>query len=379
MTNQRDLSIRRLRWGLVAAYVLHVLILAAFVLEVVPQQYHHPERTFWLHHGGDDWGYVSLAQTILKADFQPNKYPLGFPLLITPFMAIMGTTSHNALLPVISAFWSLVMFPVGQILLAYLAESWTGRRWLALQSVLIWTSLPVVFFVVLRVVGNASVAETYSVHLLWAQMLSDGPAVLFTLLVMAAFVRLRASPLPHNWAALLGVLCGFLALVRLTGALGAAAVGLALLLERRWRELGMMVVCALIVFAPQLVYQWHFFDHPLRTGYTALDTLPDQGLFHVSYLSAGLEKIIDRAGLLIVPAAIISLGIAAAGLRFVWRIDRLGAIVLGTWLVSYGVVYAVYYYTWVGGAARFLMPTFPAIAILATSAIAALARRGRPA
>ena len=50
-------------------------------------------------------------------------------------------------------------------------------------------------------------------HLLWAQMLSDGPAVLFTLLVMAAFVRLRASPLPHNWAALLGVLCGFLALV----------------------------------------------------------------------------------------------------------------------------------------------------------------------
>src|SRR5690606_12921046 len=113
-------------------------------------------------------------------------------------MAILGTTSHDALLPVISAFWSLVISPVGQILLAYLAESWTGRRSLALQSVLIWTSLPVVFFVVLRVVGNASVAETYSVHLLWAQMLSDGPAVLFTLLVMAAFVRLRASPLPHN-------------------------------------------------------------------------------------------------------------------------------------------------------------------------------------
>lgn len=379
MTNQRDLSLRALRWGLLAAYALHLLILGAFVFEVIPQQYHHPDRAFWLHHGGDDWGYVSLAQNIVDLDFEANKYPLGFPLLITPFMTIMGTTDHDTLLPVIAAFWSLAMFPLGQLLLAFLAGAWTGRRWLALLSVLIWTALPAVFFVALRLVGNASVAETYSVHLLWAQMLSDGPAVLFALLVMAAFVRLRHSARPLRWAVAVGILSGCLMLIRLTGALVVGTVGLALVTERRWRELGAMAACALVVFAPQLIYQWHFFDHPLRTGYTALDTLPTHGLFHLAYLSDGLEKIVNRAGLLVVPAAIAPLGIAAAGLRFIWRIDRLAAIVIGTWVASHGVVYSVYYYSWIGGAARFMMPTYPALAIIGAGAIGALATRAHRA
>jgi len=357
-----SLTARQFRFGLLLAYLLHVCVLALFLFDIIPQQYHH--SLFWLHHGGDDYGYVSLATDIMRLDFHANKYPIGYPLLLLPFMAALGT-DHHTLLPVVSAFWALVMFPVGQWTLAWITEQITGKRRTALMAVLIWTSLPLMFYAVLRLISNASVAETYSVHLTWSQMLSDGPATLFTLLAIAAWLRLRRSEQASRWAVLLGGILGFLALIRLTGALIGGIIGLLLLYERRWHELAVVAVVALVVLAPQLLYNWYFFGSPLTTGYTALDELPPDGLFSLRYLLDALDEFGRQRLILAGIVFILALGLGLLALADLRHRDRVFAAMFVLWLGSYVGMYGIYYYSWLGGIARFLMPVYPAMAIVA--------------
>ncbi|MBN1680566.1 MAG: hypothetical protein JW966_09755 [Anaerolineae bacterium] len=382
-----DLSWRVMRRGLVAAAMLHVLIVGLYVLDVIPQTYHNTAQSyFWLHHGGDDHAYISLARDIVKWDFHANKYPLGFPLTLTPFMITMHTTAHDDLLPVVAVFWGLIMFPLGQWVLAALAERITGSRRQALLSVFAWTALPLVVYVAFRAVSNAVVAETYSVHLTWQHMLSDGPATLFVLLAMLVWAHSRTEwarsaerARTHNlyWAALLGLLCGFLVLIRLPGLLTVGIIGLLLIAERRWRDLLVMGAVGLIVVSPQLAYNAHFFDSPFKTGYTVLDDLPSGGLFALSYLTDGLTRTWNRAGWLLIPAAVTGAAAAWIGLAALWRQSRLYASAIFLWITGYCAFYSVYYYSWNGGLLRFLMPVYPAAAIIAAACADTVYRQWR--
>ncbi len=359
-----DRSRRQWRWGLLAAYALHLVVLSLYVFSVIPQQFHPPEHLFWLHNGGDNVGYYDLAHDLLAGDLRPSKYPLGFPILLLPFVALFPGYDQPGLLQVVAAFWSLVMFPVGQWTLAWLAERLTGQRRLALLTVLLWTLLPLIFYAGLRLVSSPEVAETGSVHLTWAQMLSDGPAALFTLLLVAAFLRLREEPGRAWWPVALGALGGFLTLIRLTGGLAVGVVGLMLLLERRWRAAAVMAVVAVVVFAPQMIYNQHFFGGPLTTGYQVLDELPPEGLFSLGYLGDAAGKAWARAGLGLAGAALLAVGVGWGGLRFLGRRDRVGALTVALWLLSYIALYSVYYHSWIGGLLRFWIPAYPAALIL---------------
>lgn len=370
-SNDHDLTPRQFRWGLAAAYALHIVILALFVFEVIPQQYHAVGRPFWLHHGGDNVGYFNLARDLLEGTLQPNKYPLGFPILLVPFIAIFQPPDQQDLLEVVSAFWGIFMFPLGQLLLAWLARQLTGRRWLALCSVCLWTALPLLLYYGLRLVTTPAVAEVSAVHLMWAQMLSDGPATLFTLLVVVVFWAGRESG-RARWALGLGALAGFLALIRLTSALTGGLVGLMLVWARRWQAALLVALSALVVFLPQMLYNGHFFGGPLTTGYQVLDEIPASGLFSPAYLTNAISAAWSRLGLLLPLLAAVGGGVVAIGLRFIWLRSRAGAILLLAWIVSYAGIYAVYYYSWTGGLTRFLMPVYPALAVVAAGVIGAL-------
>jgi MFS family permease len=369
-----DLSKRQLRLGLLLVTIAHWCILGLYLFDVIPQQFHNPDSVFWLHHGGDDYGYVSLAQDISQLKFEaPNKYPIGFPILLQPFVAAVGT-NHDDLLPVVALFWGAIMFPVGQWILAWIAERLLGKRWLALLAVGIWTSLPLVFYAVLRLVSNASVAETYSVHLTWFQMLSDGPGTLFTLLAVAVWLHLRTRSQPLYWSLLLGGLVGFLILIRLTGALMLGVIGFLLLYERRWRELVLILLAAFVVTTPQLFYNWHFFDNPFSTGYTTLDEVPPDNLFNLKYLVDGLRDLGRQRQIMVGIALILVVGISGPLLIAFSRRERLYALTLVLWAGSYVALYSIYYYSWTGGVARFLMPAYPAAAVLAAAMVDVLMR-----
>jgi hypothetical protein len=363
-----DLTGEQIRYALLAAYLLHVVIIGLFLFDVIPQEYHRDGYPFWFHQGGDDYGYFSLARDLTTGELHANKYPLGFPVLLLPFVAFLPST-HDALLQPVAMFWALVMFPIGQNLLFRLAYRLSKQAVLALFSVFLWTGLPLLAYAILRVITNAVVAETASVHMTWAQMLSDGPATLFTLLGMIVFFVARERHYPAAWVLLAGGLGGFLMLIRLTGVLTVGVIGLLLLIERQWRAAVLFAVSAGIVFAPQLLYNWHFFDSPLRTGYNVLDKIPPDGLVNLRYLLDALAASWRRVGMLLPVALVLAVGLGGMGLVYLWQKLRLGALAIGLWIIGYAVFYGVYYHSWQGGIFRFLMPAYPALVILAAGTI----------
>ena len=96
--------------------------------------------------------------------------------------------------------------------------------------------LPLVFYGIFRTFSLiyaaesfAVLAETTSVRQTWAQMLSDGPATLFTLLLLVVFFQQPEGEDRVWWAVKVGALAGFLMMIRYTGGLTGLLIGVILL------------------------------------------------------------------------------------------------------------------------------------------------------
>jgi hypothetical protein len=360
---------RSYRRGMLLMVALHLLVVALYAFEVIPQAYKAEGRVFWFHHGGDDYGYVDQARAMVTGEWTANKYPLGYPLTLLPFMAALGTTAHNALLEPVSAFWALVLFPVGQLLLGWLTWRATAQRWAALLAVALLTVMPLVLYGALALAWNREMAELTSVHLFWGQMLSDGPAAFFTLVAIALAIVARDRGYPAAWVVVLGLLLGYLVMLRLTLFVVPLGVAIGLLVDRQPRALAILLAASFIGFLPQVIYNTHFFGAPWVTGYTVLDTLPPDGLFHPGYLVEAFGKAWSYLGLGLVPLLGAGLFVLVVGTRVVARSAPALAWFIVVPVIGHLALYAFYYYTWTGAAVRFMIPILP-LAMLLTAATA---------
>lgn len=357
-------------WG---ALLCHYCILILFTAEIIPQTYKRNGYIFWFHQGGDNYGYYEQTQSILLGDFRPNKFPLGFPILTVPLMALLQPASHDELVEPVALLWSVILFPVGQWLLARFAQYFSHKRAVTALAVWLWTLFPLLTYIGLRVVWNGQVAEIAAVHMTWAQMLSDGPAALFTLLCALLLLRAHQRRYPPAHVFLLGLLCGFLMMIRLTGVLTLGATALVLLATRRPIIIALFLGGALIGFGPQLLYNWHFFGGPLTSGYSVLDELPPDGLLSLTYLATAINETSARIGWLLPIGFVVACALFAYGLRLLWDGHRMGTAFIGLWITSYIAFYSVYYYTWTGSLFRFLIPVLPALAVVGAALLHRLA------
>lgn len=365
--------------GIAALILLHGLILAAFASNTISLQTRHPHHVYWFHHGGDEYGYAAQAYAIRDGNYQPNKFPLGFPLLLLPVLLLLPNASHALLLQVVALVWSGLLFPLAIVLLASLTRQLTARRSTALLAGAIFVLLPLLFLGLFALLWNREMAEIIAIHSTWAQMLSDGPTALLNLIAALLYIRVREQGYRWQGVLLLGGLLGFLGMVRFTGLLIGVVIGGLFLLDRQWKMALLLGVAAAFAFAPQAAYNLRFFGSPLSTGYTTLDELPPEGLFSLRYLLDALGKVWERIGLLSVVLG--GAGIAAlgySGWRLWQRQPRYSLLLLG-WVLSYVAFYSVYYYSWTGALMRFMIPVYPAAALLAAVLLADVFPWGRDA
>ena len=361
--------LRRHALVLLALIALHGLVVWVFASGVLPLQYARPDAPFWFHHGGDEYGYLQQAQAIRTGLFSANKYPLGFPILLQPFLWLMPGATVETLVQPVALFWTFVGFPLGQVALFSLVIVWSRRRSLAIVAVALWTILPLLTYVGLGLLWNGQMAEIAAVHMLWAQMLSDGPTALLMLLSLLGLWFAAGRGWRWGDMLLLGELCGFMVMVRYTAAiLPLGFVGL-LLWQRRWRAVGWLLLGCVVGFMPQAICNTAFFGTPLTTGYTVLDGLPDSSLFSVQYLADGLSLVWGRIGILTVIMVLVAIVATGFALYRLAKRSRLAAASLALWFVGTVAAYSVYYYTWNGGLFRFLIPVYPAAAVIAAIAL----------
>jgi hypothetical protein len=355
------------RAGLALIYLVHLCVLGLFFF-VIPSQWHHG---WYFHHGGDQEGYYALAESLVEGQPVASKFPLGFPLLLAPAIMLTQPAGWEDLVPPFVVLHAFVLHGLSQVLLGAIARRVTHSRALALLVVLGWVLTPLALYAAVSVAHSQQLAANWAVHLPWLQMLSDPPAAFLTLLVIWIWFKGFDSG-RLGWVGVAGLLSGFLGLVRFSGLLTPGLLGLVMLYKRRWRELAIFGAATALTFAPQLVYNAHFWGGPLTFGYVTTEEDPGRQLFSASYFADGASLLAGRPAALIVVAA--GIMIAALGWAWLWRRDRLGAVIVGGWALSYAAFYGAYYYSWVGGMTRFLIPAYPA-GVITLAACAALGWR----
>lgn len=356
-------SIPTWRRAVLLAIVIHWVMMGLLAAEIIPQQTNRDGSFFYFHQGGDNRYYYRQANAISRGELLESKYPLGYSFLIVPVLALADELDHDTTAALMAFFWSIVMFPLGFLVFGWIAKRMTQHNWATHLSVLLYALLPAITWVVLLVIWNAYMAEILAVRMTWAQLLSDGPTAFFTLLAVAVFIQTRHADYTWPWIFLLGSILGFLVLIRLSGVLIAVVIAVLFLVERRYVRLVGLTFIALIVFAPQLLYNQHFFGNPLTSGYTVLDDLPPLGLFHIQYLLDALGAIWARLGMLMLIGIVGVVAILGSAMRFLWQQDRIWALLVAGWLVSYLAFYSIYYYSWQGAFLRFLIPALPVVAL----------------
>ncbi len=351
----------RYRLLLALAVALHLFTLLLFAADILPQQTKQAHRGwYWFHHGGDEFLYHEQMLDLRSGEIEDAKYPWGFPLLILPFSWVIAP-DFAALVQPIALFWSAIAFPLAILLLADLTRHITRSEITANIAALLYAALPLLALVGFNLIWNAEMAEVIAIHMTWAQMLSDGPTAFFTLLAAWWYLRTRKGGYQARDVILLGALLGFIGMLRFTGLLIAFVIGGLFLLEKQWRMTVVLVVAALLFFAPQMLYNQTFFGSPFTTGYTALEDLPPDGLFSLRYLLDALGIIWERMGGVALLAIIAGAAALAAAL---WRLRWVPGLLIGGWLLSYIALYSVYYYSWTGAFMRFMIPALPAAALL---------------
>ncbi|MBN1286571.1 MAG: hypothetical protein JXB47_14330 [Anaerolineae bacterium] len=398
--------------GVIFNYLVHLGVLGLFFF-AIPSEYHHG---WYFHHGGDQETYYELGASLAALAPAANKFPLGFPLLLAIPIALFRPADWQALVPLFVIVHAFVLHGLAQLLLGAITFRMTRSRRIAWLAVLVWVLLPLIYYIGLAVVHSPALAAERASHLAWVQMLSDPPAAFLTLLVVWLWFKgkitaedtestekekigqpgtarqeqefsANSSPLPFPLRALwvsvvknllsssrptlilmfaAGALGGFLGMVRLSGLLAPAALALLMLYRRRWRETLMFGAGALVGFAPQLLYNAHFFGSPFTTGYQAFEATPDGApVFNPAYLLDGAALVWRRAPLLVLAGVPLLVLGSLAALGWLWRRDHDGALVIGGWALSYLIFYGSYYYSWEGALTRLLIPAYPALAVMA--------------
>lgn len=218
----------------------------------------------------DDYYYFFGAISILKNHVylvhgNPVTYPLGYPLLIVPFLTIFGIKVQSAVLP-------CVIFGALSVVLLYeLTKDLLNMRAALFASV---------FFL-------------FSSH--WAMstvLMSDVPALFFMLLSIYAFVKYINTQKPFFIYLFYSAL-GFACLIRYLSILVLIILGVYLIFNRkthvlRKKEVWLGLPIFFVILSPQIIYNYVYFKNPFQTGYHVLqkDAFPGLKLFSLKYFYA---------------------------------------------------------------------------------------------
>ena len=185
----------------------------------------------------------------LFGQYYSPKYPYGYPLLIIPFYVIFGSQPYNAVY--CSLFFSLL-----SIVFAYLIGKELGNKFTGLIAALFIALCPMHINFSKLVMSDTS-STFFVVFISW-------------ILLKAAHLDLRKQKFPLFF---LGLMTGFSVSVHLTNCLLIPPVLIALLLGRKsnprsiFKKETIVLFGIIIALMPLLLYQYHTFGSPLRTGY----------------------------------------------------------------------------------------------------------------
>ncbi|MBI4355793.1 MAG: hypothetical protein HY597_05055 [Candidatus Omnitrophica bacterium] len=333
----------------------------------------------WYVPQGDELQYVESALALAQGHVIASVRPIGFPLLLVPYVWLTRAASPDALLWPVALFHGCLLGSAAVVLTAAIAYQLTRRPLVAILAAALWAVFPylVYYGVHTRAGATPDVPLTRLAHQLWIQLASDPPSTIFVLAtVLCWLIWWRRGG--WLWALVAGAAAGMAVLVRLPNvvlfAVGAWWFGR----QRAWRSFWAFGLAAgafvslqaaansLTLGAPWRLSIWELeamrsLEHSAKAGYpissVALTNLP----FITGELTAKLS-----IGTWWLAAGVVVL--AVAGWCRLLRTARTMAWYCGWWLGSYLVVYGLHQ-DFAVSVLHFLMPVWPAVAMLCALAL----------
>lgn len=264
-------------------------------------------------------------------------YPLGYPLLMALFIRLFGLAS---------AFWVTPLLSAGTVVLTYLLGSFhLGRIGGGLAASLVFI-LP---------------------NFLWCsfQPLSDVPTTFFTVVGLLALMQLRSRP----WIAVLGgIALGYGVLVRPNIMILIVPIAAWLAARRKWKNFLRLTSAVIPFLALQGIINAILYGSPWKTGYGS----PPLG----DNLAGAAARAWDYLMNLNMQQAWVGLSLAVLGFLLAclpWDRKALLGGIPCMFLVFFSF-YRIGDAWWYG---RFLLPVFPAVAVLEAAFFLRLLKQGR--
>lgn len=330
------------------------MLVLLIILDLPPTPSHDG---WYFHHGGDEDSYFALAKSLVQFNPVRSVKTLGFPLMLTPFIYLFGANGPNDILVPVVILHAFIMFNLSIILVALIAEKLTKNKLISLSSAALWTLFPYFLLMINR----------YEfVHLMCVQELSEPPSMFFSVLAIYLFSLSREKG-GKLYPILTGAVIGLASLIRLPNILFAASFILMLLYEKKFKTSVYIFITALLLFTPQLIYNFYFFGSPFCFGYSyyfahGLEETYGYPVFSLAYFPPLFITTIAQAPLIFLSA---SLG---AILLYTYAKRKEETIFLLAWQLPYLIFYCFYFASqWVMW--RFIMPSIPALCILASSSL----------
>jgi phage-related protein len=356
--------------ALTALVVLRILMVAGFVADIPPIQH-----TGWQFHcgGGDQILYFNMAQSFAALSPIKEKYPVGFPLLLTPLVLFYKPAVwQDLVMPVVMFHTMLALISI--YLVGYITKALTKSTSLSILSALVWTITPYAIYALAAFFNTQWIRNTYVSYLMWFSMLSE-PATTFFLLLSLYCYFLSLEKKHLAW--LVGITAGMTMVIRIPGLFYAAVFASGYMLSRRYRELAIFSACVLLMVTPQLIYNSVFYNSPLTFGYTYA---PGQPTTHYSfaYTITFVMYLINQHPRIFCFLLMGALTVAAA---ILYMYKNKSAVHCWVVLTSIVGIHAAFYSAWWGFLSdfiRFLMPVVPIVIIIAAGLIGALQNCSMP-
>lgn len=323
---------------------------------------------WWFYHGGDEQTYFNLAKPLSQLSVEKSVVTLGFPLFLAPIIYLTKAVQVADILKPVFFIQAFVLFSLSIVLVILISRKIFKNRIVSLLCASAFTFYPYIFYLLFHKAGpyypalGLTSGQMSFQYLNWLQVTSDPLSAFLVYLCFFLFLtEFYKDNARYSMLVLLGIVAGFAGLVRISNVLIVGIFVLAWLLKRKIKEALLIGGFSFFIILPQLIYNYIFFDFPLRFGYEVYWGRSIDSVFSLirwTYL-------FNKASSYIPGFLFLFLGglfLFGLGIKYLWNRNRIIALSIVLWFLSYTLLYGSFMEG--GLQPRFFIPMIPSFIIL---------------
>ncbi|HNP75075.1 MAG TPA: polysaccharide deacetylase family protein [bacterium] len=233
---------------------------------------------WWTVYGGDELVYFKTAKNFFRGILLPDAQPIGFPLFLAPFIALLKPDRIIDIFPLISFVNGVIIYSLSVVLVYFLSKEIFISKVKSYLAALLFTIYPYGFYFLFKwfVPGgdiiNPFVTSRFMQLMFWP-VASDPLATLLLLATLLVVLKLAKQKITSdNWAILLGFLASAAFVTRIQNILILPLYFFILIVLKKIRPAIYFVMSALPLLFMQLYVNFASRGSIFKTSYEVYDS-----------------------------------------------------------------------------------------------------------